>query len=400
MKKTILFPISWKIFAIFLFILALLLTFLLQSFMTQTHIAPDNSNIQYIGRIDKSNKLAYQFSHCGVSIHSVFYGNYIKAEFTEYGNSAAGTNCFNVIIDGKLQEKPLQLKTGKHVYILAENLSEAVHTIEIFKRTESQIGEVAFHGFFVKTSNEKLPTPKLPGLKLEFIGNSITCGYGNEMAFSAHDLEKQSGFNSINENNYMAYGAITARNLKAQYSCVAYSGRGLMQNNTGSKEGTLPQIYNRIFPDNPQSVWTEEQRANYNPNYIIVNLGSNDFYAEGTLGNEFRIEREQFVSAYIDFVKTLRSYYPNTTIICAVGVMMSDSHPAGAQQWTRIQEYVQVVRNYFSAQGDNKVLYLKFEPHSAPYGEDWHPSIDTHQRMAETLTQFIMHDLLTNKMPH
>jgi lysophospholipase L1-like esterase len=366
--------------------------------VVKTIFLPDDSSIQYTGRIDKSNRSAYTFSYCGVTIHTAFYGSFIEAEFTEYGNgSAGGTNYFNVIIDGELQEKPLRLQPGKHVYTLAENLSEGAHTIELFKRTESQVGAVAFHGFVTDISGEKLPIANLPELKLEFVGNSITCGYGNEMAFTVHDLETQSGFNSLNENNYMAYGAITARNLQAQYSCIAYSGRGLYQNNTGSSVGTVPKIYDRIFPDNPQSVWTAEERANYTPHYIVVNLGSNDFYAETSLGTQFYVEREKFINAYIAFVNTLRTYYPQATIICAVGVMMSNNAPEGAQQWTRIQEHVQAVCNHFVAKGDNKVMYLKFEPHTAPYGEDWHPSIATHQKMAERLTEFILNDSKTSK---
>ncbi|MCL2327191.1 MAG: GDSL-type esterase/lipase family protein [Bacteroidetes bacterium] len=358
-------------------------------------VQPSDSRIQYTGRIDKSDKSAYRFSHCGVSIQTKFYGSSVAAEITEYGNgSAGGTNYFNVIIDGKVQGKPLQLMPGKHIYTLAQNLAERTHTIELFKRTESQVGEVAFHGFREEVSGENLAMADLPNLKLEFIGNSITCGYGNAVAYSAQDLETKSGFNSVNENNYMAYGAITARNLRAQYSCIAYSGRGLFQNNTGCTEGTVPQMYDRIFPDNPQSVWTAADRAAYAPHYIIINLGSNDFYAETSQGKNFYVEREKFVDAYVNFVNKLRSYYPQATIICTVGVMMSDSYPKNAQQWTRIQEYTQVVRNHFASQGDNNVLYLNLGQQSVPYGEDWHPSIATHEKMAKTLTDFILADMI------
>ncbi len=388
----------------------ILLTLLLHPFMAQSqsnipseeklryNIPPSNTRIQYTGRIDKSNNEAYTFSHCGVSIRTSFEGTYLYAGFIEYGNgSASSTNYFNVIIDGKLQEKPLQLSPGTNVYLLTENLSDSIHTIELFKRTESQVGSVAFLGFYVEPGKELRPARLQPNLKLEFIGNSITTGYGNEMAYSEKDLQKKSGFNSVNQNNYMAYGAITARNLMAQYSCIAYSGRGLFQNNTGSNVGTTPQIYDRIFPDSTRSEWTERDRITYTPDYIVINLGSNDFYAERVFGKKKYVKCETFVNAYIDFVEHLRNYYPNATIICTVGVMMSDEYPKNAQQWTRIQEYVQSVSKHFAGNGDNKVLYLNLGQQSAPYGEDWHPSIATHQKMAETLTSFILTDMLSKK---
>ena len=364
-------------------------------------VAPYDSRIQYTGRIDKSNRFAYRFSHAGISIRAAFEGTSLIAHFTEYGNgSKSGTNYFNIIIDGQLQEKPLQLSPKRSMYTLAENLRDTIHTIELFKRTESQVGAVAFHGFCLEMGKELRHSHVQPNLKIEFIGNSITAGYGNNVAFSEEDLKTRSGFNSINENNYMAYGAITARNLKAQYSCIAYSGRGLCQNNTGSTKGTVPEIYNRIFPDSARQLWTEADRRMFAPNYIVINLGSNDFYAEAThKRKKYIVKRDTFVKTYIDFVEQLRSYYPQATIICTVGVMMSDDYPKGAQQWTRIQEYVQAVRQHFADKGDTKVLYLNLGQQSAPYGEDWHPSIATHQKMAERLTEFIVRDMLAHKVP-
>ncbi|MDR2964108.1 MAG: GDSL-type esterase/lipase family protein [Bacteroidales bacterium] len=358
-------------------------------------IAPSDSHIQYSGRVDKSNDAKYVFSHCGVSIRSSFEGSSIAAEFTEYGSgTATGTNYFTIIIDGAVQENPLQLRPEKHFYTLAENLNDSIHTIEIFKRTESQVGTVTFQGFFIEPGTE-LHYPRLQSnLKIEFIGNSITTGYGNAASFTAEEVQKNSGFNSVNQNNFMAWGAITTRNLIAQYSCVAYSGRGLFQNNTGSTKGTVPQFYDRVIPDSAQPLWTEADRKNFEPNYIVINVGTNDFYAERVKGRSKYVTQEKFVNAYVDFINTLRSYYPQATIICTVGVMMSDDYPKGAQQWTRIQEYVQAVRRHFVEKGDNRVLYLNLGQQTAPYGEDWHPSIATHQKMAETLTNFILRDML------
>src|SRR5690554_1850406 len=102
--------------------------------------------------------------------------------------------------------------------------------------------------------------------EIEFIGNSITCGYGNE---SSQNPPK-SGFTSVNENNYMAWGAIAARELQAQYSCVAYSGRGLYQNNDGSTAGTLPKIYDQVIADNATVTW---DNTRYVPDIIVINLG-------------------------------------------------------------------------------------------------------------------------------
>ena len=44
--------------------------------------------------------------------------------------------------------------------------------------------------------------------------------------------------------------------------------------------------------------------------------------------------------------------------------------------------------------GNNLIGFLAFEPQNAPYGEDWHPTISTHQLMANKLVAFI-NDKLT-----
>ena len=76
--------------------------------------------------------------------------------------------------------------------------------------------------------------------KIEFIGNSITCGYGNE------GTNKFQGFEYETENHYYSYAAITARNLKAQHWVVARSGIGAYRNYNGPKTGNPESNMERI----------------------------------------------------------------------------------------------------------------------------------------------------------
>ena len=362
---------------------ALLGSFQLATSQTMYKIDASDPNIQYTGRIDDSNPNNVAFSFPGVSIKAKFQGTAIDAVIKEYGSGGATTtNYFNVIIDGGTPVK-LKLSRTQTIYELARDLSNGEHTIELFKLTESSVGKVEFQGFQLESGKTLLAPDPLPAKKIEFIGNSITCGYGNEAKYTQAQLATISGFNSKNENNYNAWGAVTARNLGVQYSCVAYSGRGLYMNNTGSTTNTIPLIYDNIIADEPAKKWNTQK---YVPNVIVINLGTNDFAAEA--GASKTVDRTKFVDTYISFIEQLKSYYPNVTIICAVGVMMSDWYPVGAQHWTRIQEHVQAVTKHFNG---NKVHYFKMEPQAEKngYGEDWHPSAVTHLEMAAQLTDFI-----------
>jgi lysophospholipase L1-like esterase len=327
------------------------------------------------------------FAYPGVSIKTRFEGTSIDAELVEYGSGTpSNTNYFNAIIDGGIPTI-VRLSKSQQRYTIASGLTNGIHTLELFKRTESNVGIVAFKGLWLDKGKKLKALDSLPKRKIEFIGNSITCGYGNELSTDSPQIHH---FTSANENNYKAWGAVAARSLHAEYSCVAYSGRGLYQNNSGSKIGTLPMMYDQIIADDPSATWNH---LNYIPNVIVINLGTNDFSAE-VVSSNYIVDSAVFVKTYISFLAKLRAYYPHTSIVCCVGVMMSDMYPSGTKAWTRIQNYVSAVRTYENDHGDANVYYLKLEPQTGPYyGEDWHPSAAEDSIMAQALVGFIEKNL-------
>ena len=102
------------------------------------------------------------------------------------------------------------------------------HTVQLFKRTESFVGVTRFYGFELMGFKAAAEVEK-PTKKLLIIGDSFSCGYGNDVELSA-EQNPEIGFHAKNENNYLAYGAVAARKLGFQYQCIAYSGRGMYRN--------------------------------------------------------------------------------------------------------------------------------------------------------------------------
>jgi lysophospholipase L1-like esterase len=346
----------------------------------QVNIDPDHPHIVYWGRVDHTNAKAPAFEFSGVTIRASFSGTSISARLHDYAShGAATTNYYYAIVDGGTPTK-FEALAGANSYVLASGLAAGWHTIELIKLTEASVGQTAFLGFVLENGQTLRALENEPACEIEFIGNSITCGYGNEVSIAA---EPNTGFHSVNENNYKAWGYTTARNLGMRYRAVSYSGRGMYRNSTGSTSGTLPLIYDRIFPDASGSpTWNHAQA---HPDIIVVNLGTNDFALDpGSPLNEVL-----FKTTYVNFVERLKTLHPNATVVCAVGVMMSDYYPAGAQHWTRIRSYVQDIVTTLTNGGLSKIHYFEMDPQVAPYGEDWHPSAATHANMANKLTQFI-----------
>lgn len=354
--------------------------------MAQKPIGPNDPNIEYWGRIDFSDAMAPTFEYSGVTIKARFTGTYVAAIIEDFAqHDITSTNYYYKIIDGGDPVK-IEAFAGVNTYILADGLAEGIHTVELIKLTEASVGRSAFLGFILQDGEKLMPFESQPSCEIEFIGNSITCGYGNEVS----TIEPNTGFHSINQNNYLAWGYITARNLGYKYKTVAVSGRGLYRNNTGSTTNTIPLVYDYIFPDDPQSPsW---DHSGDHPEIIVINLGTNDFFMDpGT-----PVDEELFRSTYIQFVERLFSYHPESKIICATGVMMSDSYPVGAMQWSRITGLVKQVVDSVRQKGFQNAYYFQMVPQSAPYGEDWHPSMETHQSMASRLTSFINSNLTTS----
>jgi lysophospholipase L1-like esterase len=159
----------------------------------------------------------------------------------------------------------------------------------------------------------------------------------------------------------------------------------MVRNYSGAGGLTGPQFYDLTSPDSSGAVWDP---ARYSPDVIVVNLGTNDF-STGLTTAELDTMRSNYRQTYAEFLTHLRDIHPLATLIAAVGPMMTDSYPAGYQAWTSIRSDVQETVNARTAEGDSNVFYWEFSPQTSPYGEDWHPTIATHQKMADVLTPFI-----------
>lgn len=344
-------------------------------------INPSDPLISYTGRIDFRSKNAPVFSYPGVSVKFQFTGDAIDMLMQDMAEGdEAHTNYLTVILDN---DKPFVVKLSKKqkIYFLARSLDLREHTIEIIKRTESSVGSVMLHGFRLRQGHRLQPMKEpLPEKKIEFIGNSLTTGYGNEASIEAPPKGNPgTGFHSANENNYTAWGAVACRMLKTQYMCTAYSGRGLYRNNTGSTTGTMPLVYDYVTPDKADVLWTYQR---FVPDVIVIDLGTNDF-AQGVP------DSAAFCSTYVSFLEKLRGIHSNAKIICVAGNALTDSWPAGEKRWTRMKSYLNSVVKNVNAKGDAYVYYFELTPQTGPYGEDWHPSNATHKKMAEAIVPYI-----------
>jgi hypothetical protein len=323
-------------------------------------VPADHEHFQYTGRIDFSSKRAPKIS---------WSGTYIKARFT--GTSLGviladekGKNSFCVFIDGD-HESPhvIRCTQGRSTYDVAKGLARGEHAVMIFKRTEGGDGVTVFGGLVLDSGAKLLPPPPRPLLRMEVIGDSISCGLGNEATNrkQEHTVE--------HKNNFLAYGAITARALDAEYMCTAKSGIGIIKSWFPI---TMPQYHLQLLGTDGGGGRRWDFKK-WQPHIVVINLFQNDSWIvkKAPPGDAERVE------AYVRFVRTIRGHYPDAHIFCTLGTMS-----ASRTKWAG---YVKTAAGKMNAAGDSKVYSYIFKGGTG----DMHPRANHHRQMAAELTEFI-----------
>jgi Lysophospholipase L1 and related esterases len=329
--------------------------------------APANPGVLLVGRFDTSDPAGPKFAWSTSTIKANFQGTGISATL-----KSTGDNWFNVIIDGVVKT-PVNVPAGSSSPVtLATGLTDGKHSIELVRRTEASIGETQFLGFNV-TGGSLLAPPAPSSRRIEFIGDSITCGYGDE------GTSQYQSFTNKNENAYLAYGAVTARLLNADPITVCWSGKGVVRNYGGQSGELMPELYSRILPYTSTPVWDSSKWV---PQVVVINLGTNDF----STGS---VDKTAFTTGYSNLVTKVRSQYPDAYIYCAVGPMLT------WDQLANCKGCITNVVNQKNTSGDSKVHFIEFPAQDGTngYGEDWHPTVKTHELMANQLAAQIKTDL-------
>ena len=346
----------------------------------------NDPRFQFIGRMDHSHADGPISAFPGTTVRFRCDCTGVDVAFADLAEGGEShTNYVNVIVDGVTEAK-VELTKEARILRGARNLKKGEHIIDIVKRTEAYTGSMQFIG--VSIQGTLLDPPPRPTLRMEFIGDSISCGYGNEVRiYAPTNTEPNTGYFSKNQDISQAYGAILARKVNAEafQSCV--SGRGIYRNIDGKTGEGFPTLYDRVYPNESEPLW---DFSRFTPHIVVINLGNNDFNVLDETKLPTAPPPEEFKRAYADFVKRLRKLYPDAKIICSIGPMMNDNFPTGREHWTKMQEYVSSMVKAERAGGDTNVYYFAYTPVSSdPYGDDWHPTIEVHQQMAKELEAFL-----------
>lgn len=342
----------------------------------------DNEHIKSIGRTEFDGNIFWMgFSGSGAA----FTVTAKKLEITFAGDSGASGSRIEgktdlarvaVYVNGVRIVDQLLRKQLQTVTVL-ESDTEQTADIVILKLSEAAMSLAGIKNISADTEAVIVPAP-VKAHRIEFIGDSITCGYGVDDENMLHH------FSTATEDVTKSYAYKTAQNLNADYSMVSISGYGIISGYTitGNEkiiQKTLPQYYTKFGFSNNTFNNKSADAVSWNfsrfiPEVIIINLGTNDdSYCLGKSDRE-----DDFSSQYVSFLKTVRAYNPDAYIICTLGIMGDRLYPA----------IEKAAAQYTSFTGDDNISTFHFTPQilSDGYAAAFHPTERTYTKEAAALT--------------
>ena len=230
----------------------------------------------------------------------------------------------------------------------------------------------------IRTDGAIAPPEELPG-KIEFIGDSITCGYGVE----TNNPEDQ--FTTKTENAEKSYAGILAEQLGLDRMLTSFSGHGIVSGYTDNPEKPnlselVPPYYEKtgrngfVLPSGCTVTDIDWDFNAWQPDDIIINLGTNDL----SWCQEFPERKEKYRKMYAQFLKTVRKNNLHARILCILGAMGEG-----------LNEHMQAaVRDYIAETGDSHIRAVSLKEQNGlknGYGANYHPSAITQKELAETV---------------
>ena len=256
-----------------------------------------------------------------------------------------------ILVDGERVVDDMLNDTIKK-YSPIQGDTEVTKTVQIIKLSETAMSCFGVLPIQLEEGASIKPTePK--SHKIEFIGDSITCGYGVD------DEDPTHAFDTSTED----VGIIS----------------GWTGNGEQHPEQQIPLYYEKqAFSyggfDDVEAQSLDWDFSSYQPDLVVINLGTND----DSYCKSDEDKRAAYVAGYVEFLKTVRKNNHDARILCVLGIMGDALYPSVEN----------AVSDYSAETGDTNISAFHLEPQKSEDGlvADYHPTEVTHTKAADALT--------------
>jgi len=290
---------------------------------------------------------------CDFTASGIEFTAYMKEEVKLYLSCTANTY-FTIYVDGERVQERFLVTPSDTVFTLADFDEGGEHTIRVLKQTEplrflSVLKALEFTG--------KMKAPPRERDYIEFIGDSISCGYGNLIAGSNSDAG-----NALYSDGTQAFAFLTAEELGVDSSVVGCTGIGVVD---GHRDFVEADFFAK------QSYFRSQAQA-YTPtripDLVVINLGTND--------QNTNVSTANFEKKVKELIQQIRGIYGKDVPIVWCYNMMNEGMFSSAESAIS------------SMGGETNDLYLCELTRNTAGGKS-HPNLQGHKTAAEELAQFI-----------
>ncbi len=270
----------------------------------------------------------------------------------------------------------IRLSTSPQNYRLLLQGSAEVRIIELIHNSETWHGTAHIEHFELE-GGELLPFNANTRRRILFIGDSVTCGEG-----AGRDGTQDCNKDNTSWSAHQSYGWLTGEALDAEVQLVCYGGRGLIRSWDGNtKDLNGPDYYQLTIPEPGAPQWDHKR---FEADAVVVSLGTNDF----SLGIGELPAEQDFVPAYVNFVKTILEHYPQAQVVITDGSIVNDGDPSRPQK-TVLRRYLAMTQSQVSS----KQVHVFEASHFPGDRCDGHPTGPQHKAMSEELVTFFQEKL-------
>jgi hypothetical protein len=352
--------------------ISFLISFLLISIVS---ISQSKTNtFLYQGRVEKLENNTVVLIGTASSVSFNFTGNQCSISLQSI-DSWEHHNYVSLVLDGKYIGKLRIEKGAAQSFPIKITTNKKVHTLDIYKTTEAHSGGILFAGTTAKLTSITTKKKK----KIEFIGDSITCGAASDPS----DIPCDKGEYFDHHNGYYAYGPVLSRAIGVDYLMSSVSGIGMYRNwnDENKDEAIMPDVYQNLYLTKDNS--KPKYDFAFQPNIISIALGTNDFSGGDGKKERLPFNPEKYVSNYSNFIKMLYKHNPNAQIV------ITNSPMVGGERAVVFEDCLNKVKAAFEFDKTHKpILIFKFKP-MTPNGCGGHPDVADHKVLANEYAPFL-----------
>jgi lysophospholipase L1-like esterase len=313
-------------------------------------LSAENNKIRRLGRAD----LSAEGINCDHTAAGIEFQAFMTGELSITITSSMNESFFTVYIDGERSDVRYEVRPGTTTLKIAEFEGNYLHSVRILKQTEPKsslatINKIQMTGYIVDAPDER-------EFFIEFVGDSLTCGYGNIGEPGAN-----APASPLWQDGTQAYAFIAAEKLGAESSIIACSGIGV---DKGWPDYEAKEFYSSVCYQRDPSIKYEFDKI---PDLVVIHLGANDYALDAA--------KDSFIARSKALVEYIRDGYE-----CDVPIIWAYEPKEGRPEWIKIA--------LDELGGEDEKLYMLALSQNTD-GANGHPTVPSHIEAADTLCDFI-----------